>query len=150
MKKELKVAAIKDGTVIDHIPAQYTFKIAEMLKADSLRNIVSVAANLDSKKIGKKGIIKLAGMRLGDKEAQKIALLAPNATLSVIKDYKVVHKKKLELTDQVVGLVRCFNPNCISNKDKSEKRFLVEKKTPPALRCVYCERLMAKDEIRVV
>jgi len=150
MKKELKVAAIKEGTVIDHIPAEHTFKIAEMLRADSLKNVVSVASNLDSKKIGKKGIIKLGGMRLGDKEAQKIALLAPNATLSIIKNYKVVQKKKLELPDEVIGIVRCFNPNCISNKEVVERRFAVERKSPPALRCFYCERLMTEDDLKVL
>jgi aspartate carbamoyltransferase regulatory subunit len=150
MKKELKVSAIKDGTVIDHVPAQYTFKIAGLLRADSLRNVVSVAANLDSRKVGKKGIIKLGGMRLSEKDAQKIAVLAPNATLSVIRNYKVISKTKLSLPDRITGIVKCINPNCISNREPCERRFNVEKKSPVQIRCFYCERLMSKEEIRVL
>jgi aspartate carbamoyltransferase regulatory subunit len=150
MKKELKVSAIKDGTVIDHIPAQHTFRIAGILKADMLKEVVSVTANLDSRKIGKKGIIKLSGMRLGDREAQKIAILAPNATVSIIKNYKVENKRKLELPETITGIISCINPHCISNREACEKRLLVEKKAPVALRCAYCERLMTKDEIKVL
>lgn len=150
VKKEQKISAIKEGTVIDHIPVQYTWKIAEMLDVVQMRNIVSVSTNLESKKMGKKGLIKIGGAVLSEKVIHKISILAPGATLSVIKDYKVMQKTKLTVPYEIIDVVRCFNPNCITNKDKAQRRFTLINRSQMMLRCNYCERVMTKDEIRVL
>jgi aspartate carbamoyltransferase regulatory subunit len=149
-KKELKIGAIYEGAVIDHIPIEYTFKVAEILNITSMKNVVSIASNLDSKKLGKKGLIKIGGPGIDERDVQKIALIAPNATLSVIKNYKVVQKTSLKIPNDLRDIVRCFNPNCITNKEPVETIFKVESKSPLRIRCHYCERAMQKDEIRVL
>jgi aspartate carbamoyltransferase regulatory subunit len=150
MKKELKVSAIQDGTVIDHIPVVNTFKIAEVLKLGDLKNPVIISSNLDSRKLGKKGLIKVGGLLLNERDVRKISILAPGATLSKIHNYKVVEKSKLTVPFEVTDVVRCFNPNCISNKDKAPSKFTLINRSKMMLRCNYCERLMSKDEIRVL
>ncbi|MBI2128694.1 aspartate carbamoyltransferase regulatory subunit [Candidatus Woesearchaeota archaeon] len=145
--KQLKVSAIREGTVIDHIPSDVTFKVVEILKLNSVKEIISVAANLDSKKIGKKGIIKIGGKFLGEEEVNKIALVAPAATLSIIKDFKVVEKNKLTIPKTIEGFVKCFNPNCITNHEEIKTKFHVANQKPLKIRCHYCERAMASNDI---
>ena len=93
MKKELSISAIKDGTAIDHIPSNETFKVADILDLKGIRNVISVAANLPSKQMGKKGIVKIGGKYLTQEEVNKIAIIAPHATVNIIENYEV--KKKL-------------------------------------------------------
>lgn len=145
--KQLKVSAIREGTVIDHIPSDMTFKIVEILKLDSVKEIISVAANLDSKRTGKKGIIKIGGRFLGEDEVNKIALLAPIATLNIIKDFKVVEKNKLTIPKTVEGFVKCFNPNCVTNHEEIKTKFHVVSEKPLKIRCHYCERAMGSNDI---
>lgn len=148
--KEIRINAIREGTVIDHIPAEYTFKVAEILKITHLDNVVSVASNLKSRKLGKKGIIKVEFLDLKDTVAQKIALIAPNATLSTIKNFEVIEKKKLDIPQEIYNIVKCFNPNCITNNEKVKTKFLVESKKPLAIRCYHCERFMTKEDIELL
>src|SRR3989344_2434290 len=103
--KEQKIAAISDGTVIDHIPPQNTFKIAEILNVKMHNSVVSVATNLDSKKIGKKGIVKIAGRSLTPEELNKVALLAPHATVSIIRNFKVVKKTNLQVPKEAINII---------------------------------------------
>ena len=90
--KSLKVSAIKEGTVVDHIPAESTLKVMQILKLTKSSEIVSVVFNLESKTMKKKGIIKIGGKNLSSKETEKIALIAPKSTMNIIKYYKVVDK----------------------------------------------------------
>lgn len=148
--KELKISAIKEGTVIDHIPARYTFKVAEILDLEGLDRIVSISSNLKSSKFGKKGIIKVGGLNLKEKDVQKIALIAPEATLNIIKNFRVIEKKQLRVPDELVNIIRCLNPNCITNNDRVKTMFYIESKRPLHVRCHHCERSAGKEEIELL
>jgi len=148
--KELKVSAIRDGTVIDHIPSDVTFNVVEILKLENVNKIVSVATNLPSKRLGKKGIIKIGGKDLTKEEADKIALIAPKATFNIIKKYDVVKKIVSDIPDTIYGIVKCFNPKCITNNEPMKTKFSVISKSPLKLRCMYCERTMKKEDIELV
>ena len=148
--KELKVSAIREGTVIDHIPSDATFKVVDILNLENVDNVVSVATNLPSKKLGKKGIIKVGGKDLTKEEVDKIALIAPNATLNLIKNYGVVKKIRLDIPDNIYGIVKCFNPKCITNSEPMKTKFSIISKNPLILRCMYCERTMRKDDVELL
>ncbi len=144
--KHLDVSAIKDGSVIDHIESKSTLKVADILNIQEEEQVVLVGMNLTSKFLGKKGIIKIGGKIIDQKEVNKIALIAPNATVNIIKDYEVVKKFKIAVPDIIEGIVKCFNPNCISNHYNTQSKLHVVNKNPIKLQCHYCERIMnAKD-----
>jgi len=147
MNKETVVSSIKAGTVIDHIPADKTFKVADILSMEDVENIISVAVNLRSEKMEKKGIIKVGGKFLNSEEVSKIALLAPDVTMSIIKDFKVIEKVKLKIPNEIKGIVKCSNPNCITNHEETQRTFHVVQKEPLNLKCHYCERLMVEKDI---
>lgn len=148
--KELSVSAIREGTVIDHIPSKSTFKVLEILKLEEHREIISIATNLDSKKVGKKGIIKVGGRSLTKEEVDKIALIAPNATVNIIKDYEVRKKLRVSVPDELENIIKCSNPNCITNNEKTDTKFYVVKGFPIKVKCHYCERVMEKEDIKLV
>ena len=150
MKKELKVSAIKEGTVIDHIPSDAAFKVAEILDLKDIKSIISIATNLKSKKTGKKGIIKVGGKTLTKDEVNKIAVIAPEATVNIIQDYEVKEKIKVSVPDIFNKIIKCSNPSCITNNEKVKTRFYVVKKEPLKVKCHYCERGMEKEEIELV
>ncbi len=139
--KEVKVTPIKDGTVIDHITPGNAVKVLHILKIpESTTAVVSVAINVTGKK-GKKDIVKIESRELDPKELDKIALIAPKATINIIRDYEVVKKHKVELPTEVIGIAKCSNPTCISNaREPVQSRFHVVCKDPPRIRCYYCER----------
>ncbi len=139
--KPLKIPRIKDGTVIDHIPAGNALKVLRILGIpERTSSIVSVAMNVKSR-IGKKDIVKVENRELAREEVDKIALIAPRATINIIRDYEVVEKHQVELPDELVGIVRCSNPTCISNaREPIASRFKVISKDPPRIVCYYCGR----------
>lgn len=141
MKKELKIPRIKNGTVIDHITAGNAVKVLHILGIpSSTSSVVSVAINVKSK-LGKKDIVKVENRELDPQEVDKIALIAPKATINIIRDYEVAKKHKVELPDEIIGIVSCSNPTCISNaKEPVKSRFNVINKDPPRIKCYYCER----------
>lgn len=146
-KKELAVAALKNGTVIDHIPADSLFKVVRLLGIENLKSSVTIGYNLDSKKLGKKGILKVADVYFPEKTLNRIAVIAPNVNVNEIKDYQVVKKHKVMLPDEVVGIVRCNNPKCITNNEPMKTRFHVVDREAGTLCCHYCERSVTKNEI---
>ncbi|MAH33466.1 aspartate carbamoyltransferase regulatory subunit [archaeon] len=150
INKELSVAAIKEGTVIDHIPADASFKVAAILKLRKDPNMVSIATNLNSKSLGKKGIVKVSNKNLTEEEVNKIAVVAPNATVNIIKDYKVKEKIKVNLQKVIENVIRCSNPVCITNHESISTIFNVEKENPLQVRCHYCERVMGKEDIKLI
>ena len=150
MKKELSVSAIKNGTVIDHIPSDVTLKVADILDLKGIRSIISVATNLASKTMGKKGIIKIGGKNLTKEETDKIALIAPDATVNIIQNYGVKKKIKVAIPSIVDKIIKCSNPNCITNNEKVMTRFYVLNKNPLKVRCHYCERNMGKEDIALL
>jgi aspartate carbamoyltransferase regulatory subunit len=143
----MNVSAIRNGTVIDHIRNDATFKVAEILRLDREEDVVLVGMNLHSSKVGKKGLVKVESRELTAQEVNKIALIAPQATLNIIKDYRVVEKRRVELPERVEGIVRCFNPNCVTNRQPVSTCFEVQGTDPVSLRCVYCERVMSGADI---
>lgn len=148
MKEQSRVvSAIEKGTVIDHIPSDATLKVMHILKLDGVDEIVSVAFNLKSKLMKTKGVIKIGGKYLNSKEINRIALIAPQSTLSKIENYKVIEKTKLEIPDDIIGVAKCINPNCITNNEKMRTSFHVEDRNPVKVRCEYCERTMTRKEL---
>lgn len=139
--KKLKITPIKNGTVIDHITPGFAVKVLHVLKIpESTSSVVSVAINVKSR-IGKKDIVKVENRELDTKEVDKIALIAPKATINIIRDFEVVEKHKVQLPDEIVGIVKCSNPTCISNaKEPVKSRFLLVDDDPPSIKCYYCER----------
>ncbi|MFA4640285.1 aspartate carbamoyltransferase regulatory subunit [Pyrococcus kukulkanii] len=146
---ELKVSAIREGTVIDHIPAGKGLKVIEILKLGKLSNggAVLLAINVPSKKLGRKDIVKVEGKFLSEEEVNKIALVAPTATVNIIRDYEVVEKFKVEIPDVIEGILRCANPNCITHYEYVTTKFYVISREPLKVRCHYCERTMEEEEI---
>lgn len=143
-KRELVVSAIENGTVIDHIPAGEVYKVVKILNLDMYEDEVLIGTNLLSKKYGKKGIIKVKNKFFAETEVNKVALIAPNATLIIIKNYEVVEKRRLEIPDTIKQIVKCINPNCITNiEDNIETNFRVVDKEPLKLQCHYCEKTMS-------
>lgn len=142
MKKELKIPRIKNGTVIDHITAGQAIKVLHILGIpERTKSVVSVAMYVKSKKIGRKDIVKVENRELDPKEVNKIALIAPKATINIIRNYKVAKKFKVHVPDEIIGIVRCPNPTCVSNsKEPIESKFVVVKREPLTIKCYYCER----------
>ena len=148
--KQLSVRAIKEGTVIDHIPAPALFKVVSILKLDTLDTMITIGNNLGSNKLGKKGIIKLSKIFFQDAEINKISLVAPCAKLNIIKEYDVVEKRVVEIPDEIIGLVKCVNPKCITNNEKVNTRFEVVSKSEVKLKCHYCEKITDQDNIEII
>jgi len=112
--KQLVVSAIQNGTVIDHVPARNLFKVIQILGLDHIENQITFGTNLESKKLGKKAIIKISDRFFEDDDINRIALVAPQAKLNIIRDYEVVEKKVVEVPDQITGIAKCMNPKCIT------------------------------------
>ena len=151
MKKELNISAIKEGTVIDHIPSNATLKLADILDLKGIRGMISIAYNLTSNTMGKKGLVKISGKTLTKEEVDKIALIAPNATVNIIKNYNVDNKIKVKIPQIINKIIKCSNPNCITNNEKNLMTiFYVLKKDLLKVKCHYCERNMEKEDITLL
>jgi aspartate carbamoyltransferase regulatory subunit len=147
--KERKVPAIKDGTVIDHIPSRETFRIMRIMDPQEFEHPISVTLNLYSKKMGKKGVIKIDNRFLTKSEVDKIAILAPNATVSIIRDYKIQKKIQVKLPKELIGIIKCSNPVCVTNRETVCTTFKVIRENPLEVKCHYCEKVYTKDEIEL-
>jgi len=148
-RKAIKVSALRQGTVIDHLRRGTGLRVLDLL-ALSAEGTVTIGLNLVSGKLGQKDLIKIENRELTREEVNKIAILSPEATLSIIRDFEVVSKIQPELADELEGLVRCLNPSCISNNERTKTRFLVHKRSPLHLRCYYCERAVPENEIELM
>jgi aspartate carbamoyltransferase regulatory subunit len=146
--KELKVKPIRNGTVIDHITANKSLNVLKILGLPSKDASVTIAMNVKSSLMGAKDIVKIEGRELESRELDKIALIAPNATINIVREYEIVGKGKVKLLDNVKGILRCPNPNCITNTPEPVKtKFQVIEKNPIMLRCYFCERNMNNMDI---
>ena len=140
--KQLMVSALENGTVLDHIPAENAYKALDLLDLKDIESQITIGINLASKASGKKGIIKIADKFFEDDELNKLALIAPKATVNIIRDFKVVEKKKLETPDEVIGVARCKNPKCVTNHQPIKTRFFTIKDGDEiSLKCHYCEKI---------
>ena len=147
MGKALQVAALKNGTAIDHIPPEQLFKVVALLRLQDLPNRITIGNNLNSRKMGTKGIIKISNKFFEEEEINRIALVAPKVNLNIIKDYEVVEKKRVSLPDDIMGIVKCNNPKCITNNEPMQTRFEVIDKDKVTLQCHYCEIKINKEDI---
>lgn len=147
---EMRIAKIKDGTVIDHIPSELCFNLVKVLGLQDHGHVVSSATNLPSSKMGSKGIIKISSKYLTEEEVSKISVVAPNVTLSTIKDYNVEKKVKLSTPHVLKNIVQCNNPNCITNVEKVDTCFHVAEDEPLTIKCMYCERTIGKNDIKLL
>lgn len=139
-KPALQVSALCNGTVIDHIPADKLFAVVNLLDIPSMQSNVTIGNNLDSKKLGKKGLIKVADKYFTDEEVNRISLVAPNVVLNIIKDYKVVEKREVQMPDDFHNIVKCSNPNCITNNEPMATLFHLVDREKGTLKCHYCEK----------
>lgn len=146
-KKELQVAALENGTVIDHIPSEKLFTVVSLLGLQEMSNNITIGFNLASKKLGTKGIIKVADRFFSDDEINRIAVVAPNVKLNIIRNYEVVEKREVVLPDELRGIVKCANPKCITNNEPMRTHFEVVSYRPLSLKCHFCECVASAAEI---
>ncbi|MCD6384086.1 MAG: aspartate carbamoyltransferase regulatory subunit [Thermoplasmata archaeon] len=150
--KELKITPIKDGTVIDHITAGSALKVLRILGITGEEGYtVSVAMNVTSKKESLKDVVKIEGRELKPEEINKISLIAPRATINIIRDYNVVKKYRVQIPDVLEGIAKCENPNCISNQREPIQPVLkVISRNPLRIKCVYCGRVQSQVEKNLI
>jgi len=148
-RKTLRVSKIKEGTVIDHITSGHALDVIKILGITGrAEGAVTVAMNVPSKRLRMKDMVKVEGRELNPKEVDKIALLAPHASINIIRNYKVAEKKRVKLPKTIRGIVKCANPACISNSEEPvQPTFYVEKEDPLRLRCHYCGYIMEKEDV---
>ena len=139
-KQALQVAAIKNGTVIDHIPADKLFTVVNLLKLQKTTQSITIGNNFASQRLGKKGFIKVADRFFSDEEISRLSVVAPNVILNIIKDYEIVEKKQVVMPDELRGIVKCPNPKCITNNEPMTTIFHVTDKENGILKCHYCEK----------
>lgn len=139
--KTLKVQKIESGTVIDHIEAGSAWKVVKILGLEEYPGTVLVLSNIESKSFKKKDIIKVEKKELGKNEVDKISLVSPKATVNIIENYEIKKKYVVNIPDTVEGILKCTNPNCITNNESIRTRFSVESKNPLKIRCYFCERI---------
>ena len=146
---QLLVRRIKDGTVIDHIEPGMALIVLKALNITGREgNVITVALNVPSSKLETKDIIKVENRFLESGETNKLALLAPKATVNIIQDYKVVEKRKVELPDKFVGIFRCSNPKCVTNSKEEVVPIIdVIDKAKQTLKCEYCSRILNVSEL---
>ncbi len=146
---ELRIEKIKNGTVIDHLPAGSAVTVLKILGIrKGYKNIVAIAMNVPSKQLGMKDVVKVEERILRPEETDKLSLIAPNATINIIRDYKVAKKSSVSVPKEIIGVLKCSNPSYITNKrEPVVPVFAVEKESPIILRCKFCERIMEKDLI---
>ena len=148
LEEKLKIDKISKGTVIDHIDAGYALTILNLTGIDESKNLMTIGVNVSSKKYQTKDIIKIENVFLNETQMQQISILSPNATISLIENYKVIEKKKVELPQIIKKLILCVNQTCISNSDEPiDSEFLVLEEKPLKIQCVYCERIYKLEEI---
>ena len=146
-KNEMLVAAIKNGTVIDHIPSGKTYQVAQLLGLQDLDTPVTIGYNFLSKKLGKKGIIKVEDKFFTDEEISRLSVLTPNIVLNIIHDFEVVEKKTVVTPDEIKGIVKCNNPKCVTNNEPMSTHFHVAN---GILTCHYCEKEQDISKVELV
>lgn len=141
------VPAIAHGTVIDHLPPGVTLKVVELLASPS--DEVLIGINFRSRSLGRKGVVKITGRELSAHELSRLALIAPDASVSIIRGYEVIGKGLVQVPSTIVNIARCPNPNCVTNHEPSTTHFSVETVKPLVVRCIYCEREFAGSELEI-
>ncbi len=149
-RPDLKIKPIKNGTVIDHITVNKSLYILKILGLPSKdARDVTVAMNVSSGEMKRKDIIKIENRELNHEEIDQLALIAPQTTLNIIRDYEIIKKDKVQLKEELLGIIKCTNSKCISNKttEPIKSKFEVINKSPAELRCKYCDRIIKSEDI---
>ena len=149
-KTERQVAAIKNGTVIDHIPAEKTYQVVNLLQLETLDTPVTIGYNYPSNKIGRNGIIKVSDKFFTDEEISRLSVVAQNVVLNIIHDYEVVEKKTVKTPDELRGIVKCNNPKCITNNEPMSTVFHVVNKEKGIIKCHYCDKEQFIEKVELV
>jgi aspartate carbamoyltransferase regulatory subunit len=147
--KELRVSKIKDGTVIDHIRGGFALDVVKILGITGKeRRIMTIAINVPSKQFGSKDIIKIEGKAFSPQEVNRIALVAPHASINIVRDYLVVKKLEVKLPAEIEGIIKCTNPCCITNSNEPvASRFFVKNEEPLLLKCHYCGVTLERADV---
>ncbi|WNY26692.1 aspartate carbamoyltransferase regulatory subunit [Methanolapillus ohkumae] len=150
-KNDLRIKAIENGTVIDHITPGQALNVLRIISVgENFKNTVSIVMNAGGAR-GDKDVVKIEGKELTEKEVAAISLLSPKATVNIIRNFEVIEKKQVAIPQCVHGILKCVNPNCISNsKEPIDSRFIVKECKNGAihLRCAYCESVMTENFIK--
>lgn len=146
---ELHVSKIKDGTVIDHITGGHALDVVKILGITGReKRVITIAINVPSKLFKTKDIVKIEGRELNPQEVHKIALLAPHATINIIRGYKVVKKQAVKLPKVIENIIKCANPACVSNSNEPVRaKFYVDSEEPLLLKCHYCGFIIEKKDV---
>ncbi len=149
-QSELMVRRIKEGTVIDHIDEGKGLQVLDALRIDGKDgSLITIALNVPSGKFKKKDIIKVENMFLKDDDTNKLAVIVPNATINIIKNYKLVEKRRVALPNEVDRIFRCSNPDCITNSTEHIESIMdVIDKKGRVLKCRYCSRVLDVNQLR--
>jgi len=149
-QSELMVRRIKEGTVIDHIDEGKGIQVLDALRIDGKDgSLITIALNVPSGKSKKKDIIKVENKFLKDDDTNKIAVIAPKATINIIKNYKLIEKRRVALPNEIDRIFRCSNPDCITNSTEHIESImdLIDKESM-ILKCRYCARILDVNEIK--
>jgi len=147
--KTLLVSAIKNGTVIDHIYSGQALKIVRILNLPDHKKTVTIGLNLRSKSKKTKDIIKVEDLELTAEEVNRVSILAPQATINIIRNYKVIKKFNVKIPKIIEHVIVCPNPNCVTNNDNADSKFeVVSQNGELGLQCYYCEKKFKESEIR--
>lgn len=146
---DLKVSKIKDGTVIDHIRGGYALDVIKILGITGKeKRVMTITINVPSKRFKVKDIVKIEGRALNSQEVNRIALVAPHASINIIHNYKVEKKLEVVLPKIIEGIIKCVNPCCISNSGEPViSRFYVKNEEPLLLKCHYCSITLEQVDV---
>jgi aspartate carbamoyltransferase regulatory subunit len=147
--RELRVTKIRDGTVIDHICGGFALDVVKILGLTGKeKRVMTIAINVPSKRFGVKDIIKIEGKALSTQEVNKIALVAPHASINIIRDYTVVKKLEVQLPRTIEGILKCTNPCCITNSNEPvTSKFKIKNEEPLILKCYYCGITLEQNDV---
>ncbi|MCR5533873.1 MAG: aspartate carbamoyltransferase regulatory subunit [Bacteroidaceae bacterium] len=149
-RQELQVAALENGTVIDHIPSAKIFEVINLLHLENVSTSVTIGINLKSKKMGHKSILKIADRFFTDEELNQLSVVTPNVSLAIIRDYEVVEKKQVKMPNELIGIIKCDNHKCITNNEPMRTHFHVLDKEKGILQCRYCNREVTLNNVKLI
>jgi aspartate carbamoyltransferase regulatory subunit len=149
-ESDLIVRRIREGTVIDHIDEGRGLQVLHALGIDGKDgSVITIALNVPSGKFKKKDIIKVEDRFLMDDDTNKLAVIAPKATVNIIKNFKLVEKRRVSLPNEIDRIFRCSNPDCITNSsERIESIMDVIDKEGLVLKCRYCGRILDVNKLR--
>ena len=149
-RQELQVAALENGTVIDHIPSSKIFEVISLLHLENVSSSVTIGINLKSKKMGQKSILKISDRFFTDEELNQLSVVTPNVSLAIIRDFEVVEKNHVKMPEELIGIIKCDNHKCITNNEPMRTHFHVLDKENGILQCRYCNREVTLNNVKLI